>query len=220
MRVCVDTPQGLPYCSTNRRDGIESLGLTGIALGFPLETRSVEYARRVRKLPNLFPNGPLGRAQAGGGPRPCVRVSRSGSECSSTSAAHVAPGRREAYPIGDERERARRAVSAAAEGARVALVSSGDAGIYGMASLAIDQAAALGEAAPELVVVPGVTAASAAGALLGAPLAVDFACLSLSAAVAKLYMLNGRRLERTDEPVRVRELRSRERVVLQRWLSA
>jgi precorrin-3B C17-methyltransferase len=71
-------------------------------------------------------------------------------------------------------------VSAAAEGARVALVSSGDAGIYGMASLAIDQAAALGEAAPELVVVPGVTAASAAGALLGAPLAVDFACLSLS----------------------------------------
>ena len=111
-------------------------------------------------------------------------------------------------------------MSAAAEGARVALVSSGDAGIYGMASLAIDQAAALGEAAPELVVVPGVTAASAAGALLGAPLAVDFACLSLSAAVAKLYMLNGRRLERTDEPVRVRELRSRERVVLQRWLSA
>jgi len=94
--------------------------------------------------------------------------------------ASVAPGRREAYPIGDERERARRAVAAAAEGARVALVSSGDAGIYGMASLAIDQVAALGDAAPELVVVPGVTAASAAGALLGAPLAVDFACLSLS----------------------------------------
>lgn len=94
--------------------------------------------------------------------------------------SEVAPGRREAYPIGHERERARRAVAAAAEGVRVALVSSGDAGIYGMASLAIDQAAALGEAAPELVVVPGVTAASAAGALLGAPLAVDFACLSLS----------------------------------------
>jgi precorrin-3B C17-methyltransferase len=94
--------------------------------------------------------------------------------------ATMAPGRREAYPIGDERERASRAVSAAAAGARVALVSSGDAGIYGMASLAIDQAAALGDAAPEVTVVPGVTAASAAGALLGAPLAVDFACLSLS----------------------------------------
>ena len=61
-----------------------------------------------------------------------------------------------------------------------ALVSSGDPGIYGMASLAIDQAAALGEAAPELVMVPGVTAAIAVGALLGAPLAVDFVCLSLS----------------------------------------
>lgn len=95
-------------------------------------------------------------------------------------APDVAPGRREAYPIGDEVQRARRAVSAAAGGARVALVSSGDAGIYGMASLAIDQAAALGDAAPELVMVPGVTAASAAGALLGAPLGVDFACLSLS----------------------------------------
>lgn len=94
--------------------------------------------------------------------------------------AAMAPGRREAYPIGEERERARQAVSVAAAGARVALISSGDAGIYGMASLAIDQAAALGAAAPELVVVPGVTAASAAAALLGAPLAVDFACLSLS----------------------------------------
>lgn len=92
----------------------------------------------------------------------------------------VAPGLRQPYPIGDERERAHRALSAAAGGARVVLVSSGDAGIYGMASLAIEQAASLGEDSPELVVVPGVTAASAAGALLGAPLAVDFACLSLS----------------------------------------
>jgi precorrin-3B C17-methyltransferase len=82
--------------------------------------------------------------------------------------------------LGDERERARRAVAEAAEGAQVVLVSSGDAGIYGMASLAIDESVVLGEAAPPLVVVPGVTAATAAAALLGAPLAVDFACLSLS----------------------------------------
>ena len=92
----------------------------------------------------------------------------------------VAPGRRDGSDLGQERERARAALSAAAGGSRVVLVSSGDAGIYGMASLAIDEAAALGVGAPELVVVPGVTAASAAGALLGAPLAVDFACLSLS----------------------------------------
>ncbi len=94
--------------------------------------------------------------------------------------AALAPGRREPSELGDERERARRGVDAAAQGARVALVSSGDAGVYGMASLAIDEAVALGEGAPPLVVVPGVTAASAAAALLGAPLAVDFACLSLS----------------------------------------
>lgn len=92
----------------------------------------------------------------------------------------VAPGRREASGLGGERERARRAVSEAAAGARVALVSGGDAGIYGMAALALDEAAELAQAAPPVVVVPGVTAASAAGALLGAPLAVDFACLSLS----------------------------------------
>jgi precorrin-3B C17-methyltransferase len=92
----------------------------------------------------------------------------------------LAPGRREPYELGEERERARRAVAAAADGARVALISSGDAGIYGMASLAIDEATSLGVAAPQLVVLPGVTAATAAGALLGAPLAVDFACLSLS----------------------------------------
>jgi precorrin-3B C17-methyltransferase len=94
--------------------------------------------------------------------------------------AGLTAGRREAYGLGEERRRARRAVAAAAAGARVALVSGGDAGIYGMASLAIDEAVALGQAAPPLVVVPGVTAASAAGALLGAPLGVDFACLSLS----------------------------------------
>ena len=92
----------------------------------------------------------------------------------------LASGRREAFALGEERERARRAVTAAAAGARVALVSSGDPGIYGMASLAIDEAVALGDGAPALVVLPGVTAASAAASVLGAPLAVDFACLSLS----------------------------------------
>jgi precorrin-3B C17-methyltransferase len=92
----------------------------------------------------------------------------------------LAPGRRQPSGLGEERRRARRAVAEAAAGARVALVSSGDPGIYGMASLAVDEAVALGEAAPDLAVLPGVTAASAAGALVGAPLGVDFACLSLS----------------------------------------
>ncbi|MGH3828167.1 MAG: precorrin-3B C(17)-methyltransferase [Pseudonocardiaceae bacterium] len=83
--------------------------------------------------------------------------------------------------IGAERQRAEDAVSAAAGGARVALVSAGDAGIYGMASLALTAAAAIAPARrPPVRVVPGITAAIAAGALLGAPLARDFACLTLS----------------------------------------
>lgn len=83
--------------------------------------------------------------------------------------------------IGAEEARAAGAVRAAADGARVALVSSGDAGIYGMAALALATVAALpAERQPVVRVVPGITAASAAGGLLGAPLARDFACLTLS----------------------------------------
>ncbi len=83
--------------------------------------------------------------------------------------------------IGAEQQRAENAIRAAADGVRVALVSSGDAGIYGMASLALTTAAALPPARrPSVRVVPGITAAIAAGALLGAPLARDFACLTLS----------------------------------------
>jgi precorrin-2 C20-methyltransferase/precorrin-3B C17-methyltransferase len=81
-------------------------------------------------------------------------------------------------PIGAESERAALALDLAAAGRRVALVSSGDAGVYGMASLVLETA----ERAPEIEVkiVPGVTAAISAAALLGAPLGNDFACISLS----------------------------------------
>lgn len=83
--------------------------------------------------------------------------------------------------MGAEEQRAVGAVHAAAGGARVTLVSSGDAGIYGMASLALTTAAALpAKHRPAVRVVPGITAAAAAAALLGAPLARDFACVSLS----------------------------------------
>ncbi len=83
--------------------------------------------------------------------------------------------------MGAEQQRAADAVAAAAAGFRVALVSSGDAGVYGMASLALSAAAAVPAAQrPDVRVVPGVTAATAGAALLGAPLARDFACLTLS----------------------------------------
>lgn len=83
--------------------------------------------------------------------------------------------------MGEEAARADEALDRARDGARVALVSSGDAGVYGMAARTLARAAALPDAErPVVTVVPGVTAALAAGALLGAPLADDWASLSLS----------------------------------------
>jgi precorrin-3B C17-methyltransferase len=78
-----------------------------------------------------------------------------------------------------EIERCRQALRRAAAGDTVALISSGDAGIYGMAGLALELAAAENLRVP-VEVVPGVTAASAAAAALGAPLMLDFAVISLS----------------------------------------
>lgn len=95
--------------------------------------------------------------------------------------------------MGAEQERATDAVIAAADGAQVALVSSGDAGIYGMASLALSTVAELpAQRRPAVRVVPGVTAAAAAGALLGAPLARDFACLTLSDLLAPWEAIEAR----------------------------
>ncbi len=82
-----------------------------------------------------------------------------------------------------EIERARAAVRRAREGARVALVSSGDAGIFGMASLALevlrDEGWRRGDP-PDLAVVPGITALASCAALAGAPLGHDFCAISLS----------------------------------------
>jgi precorrin-3B C17-methyltransferase len=79
--------------------------------------------------------------------------------------------------MGEEERRADEALALAAGGKRVALVSSGDAGVHGMAARTLARAAELDVA---VVVVPGVTAAQAAAAALGAPLTDDFAVLSLS----------------------------------------
>ena len=81
-------------------------------------------------------------------------------------------------PLTRERERARLAIEAARLGRRVALVSSGDIGIYAMASLAFEEMRE--DDTFEVAVIPGVTAANACASLLGAPLSHDFAALSLS----------------------------------------
>ncbi len=78
-----------------------------------------------------------------------------------------------------ERERCRAALERAQEGDTVALVSSGDPGIYGMAGLALELAAA-GEMDVPIEIIPGVSSANAAAAVLGAPLMLDFAAISLS----------------------------------------
>jgi precorrin-3B C17-methyltransferase len=88
-----------------------------------------------------------------------------------------------ASELGQEVERAQAALRRATEGHTVALVSSGDAGIYGMGGVAWELVAAAEQehaAAVEIRVIPGVTAACAAAARLGAPLAHDWACISLS----------------------------------------
>lgn len=81
-------------------------------------------------------------------------------------------------PIGAEAERCRIGLDRAAGGEHVALVCSGDAGVYALASLACQLAPAAGD--PPLTVVPGVTAALSGAALLGAPLGHDHAAISLS----------------------------------------
>ena len=77
-----------------------------------------------------------------------------------------------------ELDRCRWALETAHSGRTVALVCSGDAGVYGMASPLLE----LAEGCPDVIVevVPGLTAALSGGAVLGAPLAHDFCVLSLS----------------------------------------
>ncbi|MEM8922469.1 MAG: precorrin-3B C(17)-methyltransferase [Actinomycetota bacterium] len=81
-------------------------------------------------------------------------------------------------PIGAEVDRCDEAVRRAAAGKRVALVCSGDPGVFAMATLALELAGRHGH--PAIEVVPGVTASLAASSLLGAPLAHDHALISLS----------------------------------------
>ena len=79
-------------------------------------------------------------------------------------------------PLGSEVERAELALAEARSGGSAALVSSGDVGVYAMASPVLELA---GEDV-DVVVVPGVTAAQAAASLLGSPLGHDHCSISLS----------------------------------------
>ncbi len=81
-------------------------------------------------------------------------------------------------PMRKEKERCKLCFEKAQEGKTVAMVCSGDAGIYGLASLMYE----IGTDYPDvaLEVIPGITAANSGAAVLGAPLNHDFCTISLS----------------------------------------
>jgi len=87
-----------------------------------------------------------------------------------------------------EIERCEKAVKMAMDGKKVSMVSSGDSGIYGMAG-AVYQVAEEMNADIDIDVIPGITAASGAAALLGAPLMHDFAVISLSDLLTPLDLI-------------------------------
>ena len=81
-------------------------------------------------------------------------------------------------PMTRETQRCQMAIDAALEGKTVAMVCSGDSGIYGMAALIYELRGENRE--PEVEVIPGLTAACSGASILGAPLTHDFAVISLS----------------------------------------
>ncbi|GGZ06444.1 precorrin-3B C(17)-methyltransferase [Pseudoduganella plicata] len=91
---------------------------------------------------------------------------------------HIAGKEIHSPPLTQERERALLAIEHARAGRSVALVSSGDIGIYAMAALAFEEMR--DDDTYEVNVVPGISAANACASLLGSPLSHDFATLSLS----------------------------------------
>jgi precorrin-3B C17-methyltransferase len=83
----------------------------------------------------------------------------------------------------EEIGRARIAVERAQAGAKVVIISSGDAGVYGMGGLVFQVLQEIGwtrGASPELRLLPGITALNACASLVGAPLGHDFCAISLS----------------------------------------
>lgn len=100
-----------------------------------------------------------------------------------TYLARVPPRRGQRRHASDNRveaQRARHALELAAAGARVAVVSSGDPGIFAMAAAVYEQVEANGLPDVEVRVVPGLSAMQAAAARVGAPLGHDFCVISLS----------------------------------------
>ena len=87
-----------------------------------------------------------------------------------------------------ETERCRLAIEEAMTGKDVAMVSSGDSGIYGMAGIIYELAFSMG-ADIDIDTIPGITAASSSASILGAPLMHDTALISLSDLMTPLDLI-------------------------------
>ena len=93
-------------------------------------------------------------------------------------------------PMKQEVERCRLAISLAREGKSVSMICSGDSGVYGMSGLILELAKDSLE--PDIVIIPGVTAACAGAARLGAPLCHDFVVISLSDLLTPMDLIQKR----------------------------
>lgn len=82
--------------------------------------------------------------------------------------------------MAQEMDRASQAIEKALLGKQVCIISSGDAGIYGMAGVVLELLKKKDAARLKIEIIPGITAACACASLLGAPLAQDFSVISLS----------------------------------------
>jgi len=102
----------------------------------------------------------------------------------------------ERFAITQERQRAERAIALAYWGLTVAVVSSGDCGIYGMAGLVLEQLQAQGwdGKTPGVEIFPGITALQATASRVGTPLMHDFCAISLSTLLTPWAVIE-RRLE-------------------------
>ncbi|MBF2080306.1 MAG: precorrin-3B C(17)-methyltransferase [Synechococcales cyanobacterium T60_A2020_003] len=100
----------------------------------------------------------------------------------------------EALPITQERQRAERAIALANWGLTVAVISSGDCGIYGMAGLVLEELRAQGwdGKTPQVQVFPGISALQSAASRVGAPLMHDFCAISLSDLLTPWEMIEKR----------------------------
>ena len=92
-------------------------------------------------------------------------------------------------PMMREIERCRMALEHAAAGETTAMICSGDAGIYGMASPILELA---GEYGVDVDIIPGVTAAASGAAILGSPITCDFAVISLSDLLTPMEVIEKR----------------------------